>query len=345
MGHMKKYRCPQCSSTHSVIGYGRRKQVLRYFCKACHHHFSYNPCFRDTKAILSDHLDGFSFRTLARKYDISPMNAWRICEEELKKLPDNNQFTFQYCNRFSQILVCDGKYFNVASQPYDWVLLWGFDYFRHDIPVILVAPAESYASWAKFFTYFRIINNYPRLVVCDDNVNEKMAARAKLPGVKIQACYNHFKENIRRTLKIRSDETYRTFMHRVEDVFVGKRADEDRNKRLFSLFQEYQSDPACVAVLMNIQKYSPELLAYRGIPAAPTTSNIIEGMNSHIEARLHSLRSFQSPTHAKLWFNGFILKRRFTPFTDCRGKFKHLNGKSGVQMTKKPELVLPTLFS
>jgi hypothetical protein len=272
------------------------------------------------------------------------MKAWRTCEAELKKLPDNNQFTFNFCNRFSQILVCDGKYFNIASERYDWVLLWGFDYFRHDIPVILVAPSESYASWAKFFTFFRIINNYPRLVVCDDNLNEKLAAREKLPGVKIQACYNHFKENIRRDLKVRSDDKYKPFMRRVEDILSGKRTDADRNKRLFALYRDYREDPVCVSVLANIDKYKGELLAYRGIPRAPVTSNIIEGMNSHIEARLHSLRSFQSVAHAKLWFNGFILKRRFTKYTDCKGKFKLLNGKTGVEMTKKLEIVLPTYF-
>jgi hypothetical protein len=71
---------------------------------------------------------------------------------------------------------------------------------------------------------------------------------------------------------------------------------------------------------------------------------MIEGLNSHLEARLFSLRSFQSLQHAKLWMNGYVLKRRFTKFTDCRGKFKFLNGKTGLQMTKKLNLDLPTLF-
>ncbi|MDQ2933264.1 MAG: transposase, partial [bacterium] len=246
---------------------------------------------------------------------MSPMKVWRICNEELKKLPNNNEFTFKYCDRFSQILVCDGKYFNVANQDSDWVLLWGFDYFRHDIPVITIAPSENYQAWARFFAYFRIINNYPRLVVCDDCTNEKMAARATFPGVKIQTCYNHFKENIRRNLKVRSDEHYHPFMKRIEEVLTGKRTDEDRNKKLFGLYRDYQTDPVCVTVLTNIAKYTPELLAYRGIPQAPVTSNIIEGMNSHIEARLHSLRSFQTVEYAKLWFNGYILKRRFSKYT------------------------------
>jgi len=67
-------------------------------------------------------------------------------------------------------------------------------------------------------------------------------------------------------------------------------------------------------------------------------------MNSHIESRLHSLRSFQTVAHAKLWFNGYILKRRFTKYTDCRGKFKYMNGKTGVQMTKKERVTVPLYF-
>jgi hypothetical protein len=133
-------------------------------------------------------------------------------------------------------------------------------------------------------------------------------------------------------------------MHRIEDVLAHKRTDEDRNKKLFALYRDYKEDPICVSILTNIARYKDELLAYRGIPQAPITSNIIEGMNSHIEARLHSLRSFQTVEYAKLWFNGYILKRRFTKFTDCRGKFKHLNGKTGLEMTKKLRIDIPTYF-
>jgi len=272
------------------------------------------------------------------------MKAWRICENELKKLPNNNEFTFQYCNRFSQILVCDGKYFPVASEENNYVLLWGFDYFRHDIPVMVIAPSESYQSWGRFFSYLRIINSYPQLIVCDDNSNEKMAARQAFPGVRIQTCLNHFKENIRRDLKVRSDDTYKGFMKRIEEIFSQKRTDIDRNNRLFALYRDFKHDPVCVSTLTNIKRYESELLAYRGIPSSPVTSNIIEGMNSHIEARLHSLRSFQSVAHAKLWFNGYILKRRFTKYTDCRGKFKYMNGKTGVQMTKKERVDVPLYF-
>lgn len=275
---------------------------------------------------------------------MSPMKAWRICEEELRQLPNNNQFTFTYCSQFSSTFVFDGKYFNVASEENDWVLLWGIDYFRHDIPIMIIAPSESYQSWSKFFFYFRIISHHPELLVCDDNTNLKMAARKHFPAVRIQTCFNHFKENIRRNLRVRSEDTYKVFMKRIEDVLTKKRNDRDMDKRLIGLYEEYQHDVVALSVLTNIQRYRAELTGYRGVPHSPVTTNMIEGLNAHLEARLVSLRSFQSPAYAKLWMNGYVLKRRFTKFTDCKGKFKSLNGKRGVELTKKERIDLPLLF-
>jgi hypothetical protein len=344
MGHMKKYICPSCQTTVFVIKYGYRGKIHRFYCKRCQKYFSVNPCFINTKAILSDHLDGLSFRKLACKYHLSPMKAWRVCKSELEQLPDNNQFTFNFCSRFSNVFVFDGKYFNVASSKIDWVLLWGIDYFRHDIPIILIAPSESYQAWAKFFCYFRIINHYPQLLVCDDNTNLKMAARKHFPRVKIQTCFNHFKEIIRRDLRVRSEETYKLFMMKVEEVLSVKLCNEAMNKKLLALYNDYQHDPVAISVLLNIQRYWKELTGYRGIPGSPVTSNMIEGLNGHLEARLHPLRSFQTIRYAKLWLNGYVLKRRFTKFTDCRGKFRSLNGKKGVEMTKKPGIDIPSIF-
>lgn len=274
------------------------------------------------------------------------MTSWRICEEELFKLPDNNQFSFKFCNRFSSVFVFDGKYFNVKGVENDYAFLWGIDYFKHDVPVFTLAPSENYQSWAKFFFHFRLLNHHPLLVVCDDNQNLKMAARKNFPQVKIQTCLNHFKENIRRDLKVRSDNTYKEFMGRVESVLSSseKQSEETMNHWLWCLYRDFHEDPVCLSVLTNIEKYKNELQAYRGIPQAPLTSNLIEGMNSHLEKRLQSLESFQSVKYAKLWFNGYVLKRRFTKFTDCRGKFRSLRGKTGVEMTKKDDIVLPRLF-
>lgn len=344
MGYMRKYKCPTCRTTTFVSRQTKRNKSILFKCRMCIKYFSVNTVYLNKRLILNDHLDGLSFRKLSSKHNLSPMTVWRICEEELKKLPDNNKFTFKYCNRFSDIFVFDGKYFSIKGHKYGYALLWGIDYLRHDIPVFTLAPSENYSAWATHFSYFRIINHYPRLVVCDDNTNLKLAARNSFPSVRIQTCFNHFKENIRRSLRIRSDVTYKPFMRRIEDVLRDKLNDETMNKRLFALYRDFKNDPVCVQTLANIEKYRIELTGYRGIPDSPITTNIIEGLNSHLEARLFSLRSFQSVSHAKLWFNGYILKRRYTKLTDCRGKFRSLNGKRGVDMSKKQDVDLPTFF-
>ncbi len=63
----------------------------------------------------------------------------------------------------------------------------------------------------------------------------------------------------------------------------------------------------------------------------PQTTNLIESFNSHIQGRLETIKGFESFEHANAWLNGYFLKRRSTPFTDCTGKFKHLNEKTSIQ--------------
>jgi hypothetical protein len=346
MGYMKKYKCPICFSTKFVIRKTKRNKSLLFFCKNCKKYFSVNTYWLNKREILRDHLDGLSFRAIAQKYNISHMKAWRICFDELRKLPNNNQFTFRYCSKFSGIFVVDGKYFNISSERYDWVLLWGVDYKRHDIPIISISPSESYQSWSKYFLYFRILNHYPSLIVCDDNINLKTAAYHLFPKVRIQTCYNHFKENIRRNLQVRSNGKYQPFVKRIEKILnsSNKLSDQVFNRWLSSLYDEYKDDILALSVLTNIERNKKELLGYRGISQAPLTTNLIEGLNGHLQARLQKLRSFQTIEHAKLWLNGYVLKRRLTKFTDCRGKFSFLNGKTGVETTKKEGVDIPPLF-
>jgi hypothetical protein len=226
-----------------------------------------------------------------------------------------------------QLIVARQTMYNYRQQDADFAKEW--DKVVTDIHEQLADLAET-----------KLIE----LVVCDGNANLKLAARKHFPAVKIQTCFNHLKENIRRSLRVRSDETYREFMKRVEVVLPIKLSDEVMAKQLFALYRDYREDVVAISVLTNVQRHWAELAGYRGIPHSPVTTNIIEGLNAHLEARLVSLRSFQSPKYAHLWLNGYVLKRRFTKFTCCRGKFKSLNGKRGVETTLKPRLDFPTLF-
>ena len=65
----------------------------------------------------------------------------------------------------------------------------------------------------------------------------------------------------------------------------------------------------------------------------PKTTNLIEGFNSTtLEMRFTTIRGFEKEKYARNYINALILKYRFHKFTDCRGKFKHLNKKSPLQI-------------
>lgn len=65
----------------------------------------------------------------------------------------------------------------------------------------------------------------------------------------------------------------------------------------------------------------------------PRTTNLIEGFNSTtLELRLSSIRGFKKEEAARNYINALILKYRFHKFTDCKEPFKHLNGRSPIEI-------------
>lgn len=67
----------------------------------------------------------------------------------------------------------------------------------------------------------------------------------------------------------------------------------------------------------------------------PRTTNLIEGWNSTtIELRISSIRGFKKEENARNYINAMILKYRFHKFTDCKAKFKNLNGKSPLEIAQ-----------
>jgi len=187
--------------------------------------------------------------------------------------------------------------------------------------------------------------NYPlQGLVCDDNRNIVEACLEVYPRAIIQICTNHYKENIRRTLQVRTDLTYQAFMREIESLFKKKRSLDDIQKRASKILSVYGNNLVCQQVLADIYKRRKELFAHLLMQGIPNTTNLIECFNSHLQGRLKTIKGFQSFKHADLWLNGYFLKRRTKIFTDCTNKFKKLNGKMSLEKSKKPEVDLPSFF-
>lgn len=67
----------------------------------------------------------------------------------------------------------------------------------------------------------------------------------------------------------------------------------------------------------------------------PRTTNLIEGYHSTtLEIRFTSIRGFKKEENARNYINALMLKYRFHKFTDCKKKFKHLNGRSPLEIAE-----------
>ncbi|MCK5018948.1 MAG: transposase [Candidatus Peribacteraceae bacterium] len=298
-------------------------------------------------------MKGLSIRTLAHHISKGLDRTYARIVEELKHLPSNNDVTSWYCNRkrFCGALVVDGKYVKVKGYDRKIPFLFGMDYSTHDLPICLLTRSESFEAWKQFFTKLKNMD-YPLVsVTCDDNPAIAQAVKYVFPNIIVQVCHVHFLENIRKTLRVRTDETYRLFFKDIEThIFripiLGK-ASLERHIRWRS--PRHQDDSVKIAVLNHIFTHAEALTAYvdarnKYKTSCPKTTNIIESLNSQLEGRLKTIQGFQSFQSAERWLSAWILRKRFTPFTDCRKPFKKLNGTYSLEHTRRGKVKIPKLF-
>ena len=189
--------------------------------------------------------------------------------------------------------------------------------------------------------------NYPlNVVVADDRSSLPLALKQVFPDVPMQLCLNHYIENIRQQLHIRTDPTHLHFFNALKQrVFDEYENDEKLNIVLDNLWKEYcKNNLIRQMILSQIDKRRKELFAYKKLLNCPMNTNLIELFNSHFNARLKTLKGFKTEEHAMLWLNGMVVRRRTKPFTDCCPKFKHLNGKCSLQVSIKKQAKWPEIL-
>ena len=266
----------------------------------------------------------------------------------MDSLPDNTWLTSQYCNRFSGILVVDGKHVKVKGYKKKIPFIYGIDYLTHDIPVGILVPAESEEAFRKFFRLVKTCNYPLQVVVCDDVISSlEKGLFYYYPKAKIQLCQNHYLENIRQKLYTRTQNNHQHFFNSLsKHVFKEYKNNYKLNQALHHvLTKRAKKDLVRQYITMDVYKRRKELFAYKQIKHCPKDTNLIELFNSHLQSRLKSIKGFQSFKSAERWLNTYTIRRRTKSFTDCRGKFKHLNGKCSLEMTIKKQADWPEILA
>lgn len=266
--------------------------------------------------------------------------------EELKLLPTSIVLTRQYCSYNYGVLIIDGKYVKVKgyNQKIPW--LYAIDYETHDILFGILTPAEDEQSFLKFFQILQSLNYPLKVVVADDRTSLSLALKKVYPNIPVQLCQNHYLENIRQALHIRTDPTHSHFFNSLKKHVVDEYEDDAKlNTALHHVLTERcENIPLRQAIVMEVSKRRKELFVFKTIPNCPNNTNLIELFNSHFNARFKAFKGFKSKEHAELILNGMIIRRRTKEFTDCCKKFKHLNGKCSLQMTIKKQAEWPDIL-
>jgi len=292
------------------------------------------------------HIDGIPFRKLGDEHGLSGVQAYNRVFSELQRLPDNTELTRRFCEYSCGILVIDGKYIKVRGYKQKIPFIYGIDYETHDILFGILVPAEDEAAFLQCFQTLQTLDYPLKVVVADDRSSLPLALKQVYPGVPLQLCQNHYLENIRTLLHVRTDPTHRHFFNALKKhVFDAYENDEQLNDALRHVFtQRSQNNLLRQTIVMGIYRRRKILFAYKTIPHCPNNTNLIELFNSHFNARLRSIKGFKNNEHARLWLNGLIIRRRTKSFTDCGPIFKHLNKKCSLQMSIKKQAGWPDIL-
>lgn len=245
--------------------------------------------------------------------------------------------------RFSGLLVVDGKFVKVKGYKAKIPFIYGIDYVTHDIPMGLLATGEHEAAFRQLFFLLKDMGYPLRAVVCDERASIKNPLKQAFPRAKIQLCQNHYLENLRRELSIRTQDTYLHFFNSLKKhVFTESRNDQQLSQGLLYIKQAHtQGSRYLESMLHEINARRSELFAYQSIQGCPNNTNLIELYNSHLNGRLKTIKGFKSFPAAQTWLNAYLIRRRTKQLTDCEGKFKHLNGHASLELTIKKQARWP----
>lgn len=315
-------------------------------CKENNHWFEINFNHHNPEGLplWIYHIDGTPFRKLGDQLGYSGgKQIFLKVQTEINRLPWNWQLTKDLCDpkRFCRRLVIDGKYVRVQGFEKKIPFIYGIDYLTHDIVHGDLFPAEDEAAFSQFFQKLYDLGYELEIVIADDRGGLKQALLKVFPYAKLQLCQNHYVENIRSDLNIRTSDRYHHFFNSlVKHVFE---APEDKiTEGLMHVYHNHCGHNRTLQnIVTTIKARQEDLFNYFRFKDCPRTTNIIESYNSHFQARLKSIRSFQSFDSARRWLNAYIIRRRAKKFTDCKGRFKKLNKHAALEFTIKKQAQWP----
>ena len=291
------------------------------------------------------HVDGIPFRKLGDQAKLSGKQIFLKVKAAINLLTWNWRITLDLCDpkRFCGRLILDGKYIAVKGFDKKIPFVYAIDYLTHDIVHGDLFPVEDEMSFSQLFQKLYDLGYDLKIVVADDRPGLKPALNKVFPYARLQLCHNHYLENIRGLLRVRTEERYRHFFNSLRlHVFLEGTDEEKIDAGLEHVLKNHAAhSPKLQDIIWEIKRRREDLFNYLKVPGCPNNTNLIELFNSHVNARLESIKGFQSFESARQWLNAYLVRRRTKQLTDCEGKFKHLNKHCSLEFTIKKQALWP----
>lgn len=214
--------------------------------------------------------------------------------------------------------------------------IWAVDYLKHDILYRSLVPEESYLAYSLCLKFLKKIGYQAKAVVCDEHQAIIKSTIDIFPKARIQICHTHVLRNIQKLLNIRYNQEDLVFFKDMQKLLSSKTLREYSVEGI-ELMKKHYKNPIHRRVLIDLEQKHEYLTTYLVIQGCPKTTNLIEGYNSHLAGRLKSMHGFESYESADMWLNAYTLHKRLTAFTDCKGKFKQLNGNAPLFFTTEDD--------
>lgn len=245
------------------------------------------------------------------------------------------------------MLCVDGVYVKVKGLERAIPFIYGIDVETHDIPAGILDFAENEHAFTRLFSLLRNVGYPLRFVVADEASALKSPLLRAFPGAEVQLCRVHVMRNVRTMLHLSPRDTTHLPFFRALQKLVILRGEATRQAYLSNL-RTYERVGLYGDALKAITDRWDDLFRYESAQKeglrCPSTNNLIEGYNNHFKSRVDSIKGFESLSSASRWLNGWMLRRRFTPFHECGNRFKHLNGYASFERSRNPDLPWPEIL-
>jgi hypothetical protein len=116
-------------------------------------------------------------------------------------------------------------------------------------------------------------------------------------------------------------------------IWLSSRTPEDAEAR-WGRFQRTSTSARSReerALVHSLRTHRACLTTYLAHPDMPRTNNRVENLIKQLNRRLKTLEGFGSPRQARGYLDLWSCYHRFKPYTDCRGRHRHKNGRAPLE--------------